>query len=142
MITNARLTLATLTPPGLRFDCEVDQVRFSLDSGPEVTSPSPIQILLCSAGACTGMDVISILRKKRQKVSAYEIALEGVRRDEHPRGFTSIAMVHRFHGADLNPAAIDEAIRLSHDKYCSVLSSLKPGVTITSRFEILPADAA
>ena len=139
MLKTATLTLETLEPSGLRFGCAVDNVQFTLDSGAGVTSPSPVQALLCAAGACTGMDVISILRKKRQAVTGYQIALEGVRRDEHPRGFTAITMVHQFRGTDLSADAIDEAIRLSVDKYCSVVATLRPGVAVTSRFEILPA---
>ena len=132
MIKTALLTLETLEAPGLRFGCAVDNARFTLDSGPDVASPSPVQALLCAAGACTAMDVITILRKKRMAVSGYDIALEGVRRDQHPRGFTAITMVHRLRGRGLN------ATLLSQDKYCSVVASLRPTVTVTSRFEILP----
>jgi putative redox protein len=96
-------------------------------------------MLLIALGGCGGMDVISILRKKRQRVTAYEVAVSGERRDEHPRVFTRIEVVHRFRGHELSPAAIEDAIRLSDTKYCSVHASLRPDIEIVSRYEILPA---
>jgi putative redox protein len=113
-----------------------------LDSGDDAIAPSPVVALLLALGACSGMDVIGILRKQRQKVTAYEILLDGTRRDEFPRSFTAIEVVHRVTGTAVDPRALAEAIRLSDTKYCSVHATLVPGVKITSRFEILaPGDA-
>jgi putative redox protein len=89
---------------------------------------------------CHGMDVICILRKKRMLVTAYEIDISGERREEHPRRFTRIDMMHRFTGRDLNARAIREALDLSHDKYCSVNGSLHPDIEVTNRFEIIAAE--
>ena len=85
------------------------------------------------------MDVISILRKQRQQVTGYEIEVTAERREEHPRAYTRIDILHRVRGHDVSPAAVEEAIRLSDTKYCSVHAMLAPAVTMTSRFEILPA---
>jgi putative redox protein len=123
---------------GLRFSARVEKVQFFLDSGREAKDPSPIQALLASVGACTGMDVISILKKKRQQVTSYTMELEGDRREEHPRSFTRIRMVHRFRGQNLSLPAIAEAIQLSEDKYCSVIASIRPAVEVSSRFEVEP----
>ena len=98
-----------------------------------------MEVLLVGLGGCTGMDVISILRKKRQVVLGYEVVLTGERRAEHPRSFTRIEVVHRLRGRELDPKAIEEAIRLSDTKYCSVHATLAPVVEIVSRFEIIPA---
>ncbi len=128
---------------GLRFEAHVnDRVRFVLNSGPGVAEPSPIEALLAAAGACTAMDVISILRKKRMEVTSYEVALEGERRDEHPKRFTKIAMVHRVRGRNLSVAGIEEAIHLSDTKYCSVLAAIRPTVEVTSRLEVEEEPAA
>lgn len=110
------------------------------DSGHDgMVGPSPVEGLLIALGGCSGMDVISILRKKRQVVVAYEVSVSGERREEHPRSFTRIEIVHRLRGENLNPAAIEEAIRLSDTKYCSVHASLDPRIEMVSRFEIEPA---
>jgi putative redox protein len=69
-------------------------------------------------------------------VTAYEIDLVGTRREEHPRAFTAIEVVHVVTGRGLDEAAIADAIRLSDTKYCSVHATLAPGVRITSRWEI------
>jgi len=84
------------------------------------------------------MDVISILRKQRQHVTAYEVLVEAERHHEHPRYFTRIEVVHRIHGHRIRPEAVAEAIRLSDTKYCSVHAMLEPRAEIVSRFEILP----
>ena len=85
------------------------------------------------------MDVISILRKKRQEVTAYEVIVTGDRRPRAPRAFTRIEILHRVHGRNLKPVAIEEAIRLSDTKYCSVHASIDPAIRIESRYEIIPA---
>jgi putative redox protein len=110
-----------------------------MDSSAQPQGPNPVETLLAALGACGGMDVIGILRKKRQVVLGYEVALSGERRAEHPHSFTHIEVVHRLRGRDLDPRAIEEAIRLSDTTYCSVYASLAPTVEIVSRFEIIPA---
>ena len=135
--TRARVALETVTGTGLRFlASSEDGLAFALDSGPGATAPSPTVALLAALGGCAGMDVIAILRKQRQRVTGYSIELVGQRREEHPRAYTTIEVVHRVRGVGLSPAAIGEAIRLSDTKYCSVHATLSPGVAITSRFEI------
>lgn len=141
MKNSARLSLETVDE-GLRFGVDVDGHPQVLDSGAGAVAASPMQSLLASLGGCTAMDVISILRKMRQKVTAYEVVLDGERAEEHPRVFTSIEIVHRFTGIDLNPAMIERAIELSETRYCSVHAMLAPSVKMTSRYEIVPAETA
>jgi putative redox protein len=139
--TRARLTLESLED-GLRFRGEDDAGRsVLLDSGEGAIAPSPVVALLLALGGCSGMDVIGVLRKKRQRVTAYTIELVGQRREEHPRSFTAIEVVHRVSGHGLDPQAIADAIELSDTKYCSVHATLVPGVTVTSRFVIDPPAA-
>jgi len=76
---------------------------------------------------CMAMDVISILRKKRQAVTGYDIAISGERRTEHPKAYTRIEIVHRVSGRDVSLKAVEEAVELSRTKYCSVQSSIHPG---------------
>jgi putative redox protein len=138
MKSNAKLKLETVEGAGLRFGVEVARVRMTMDSGPEATAPSPMQAVLAAVGGCTGMDVISILRKQRQQVTGYELEVSAERSEQHPKVFTSIEVVHRVRGRDLREAGLAEAIRLSDTKYCSVHAMLEGSVKLTSRYEIIP----
>ena len=102
----------------------------------QMSAPSPMELVLIALGGCTGADVISILEKKRQRVSAYEIEVRGVRRDEHPRIYTAIEVVHRLRGERLDERAVARAIELSETKYCSVSAMLASSAKITARYEI------
>src|SRR3954465_4795098 len=127
MSNTALLRLETVSGDRMRFSGVFGSgQRGTLDTGPGMVAPSPIEYLLGSVGACEAMDVISILRKKRQVVTGYEAALTGERRTEPPRSFTRIEIVHRFRGHELNAGAVEEAVRLSHERYCSVRASLDP----------------
>ena len=137
METRARLELDTIEPPGIRFRATTPKgLEYILDSGEGAVGPSPVDVVIAAVGACTGMDVIGILRKKRQVVTAYAIELNGTRRDEHPRAFTDIEVVHRVRGRGIDRRAVEEAVHLSETKYCSVHATLAPGVRLTSRIEL------
>jgi putative redox protein len=101
-----------------------------------VTAPTPMELLLLSLGGCTGADVVGILEKKRQRVSGYEIEVRGVRREEHPRIYTEIEVVHRLRGRALDAKAVAHAIELSESKYCSVSAMLGASAKIKMRYEI------
>ncbi|HKQ04901.1 MAG TPA: OsmC family protein [Blastocatellia bacterium] len=107
----------------------------------QMSAPSPMELLLIALGGCTGADVISILEKKRQRVTAYEIEVRGTRRDEHPRIYTDIEVVHRVRGGQIDERAVARAIELSETKYCSVSAMLAATAKVTSRYEISGDDA-
>jgi putative redox protein len=118
-----------------------DGVTVQLDNGP--LGMSPMELMLVSLGGCTGMDVISILRKQRQVVSSYVVHVSGVQATEHPHVYTSIHVRHVLEGTNLSETAIQRAIDLSEEKYCSAYAMLVKAAEITSSFEIgppLPAD--
>lgn len=98
---------------------------------------SPMELMLTSLGGCTGMDVISILRKKKQEVSAFEVQVEGVRADEHPKVYTEIWVKFIVTGKDVDPAALERAIELSRDKYCGAAATLRHTATIHYDYEIV-----
>jgi len=100
-------------------------------------APSPMELQLMALGGCTGMDVISVLRKMRQDVTAYDVTLSGERAAEHPRLYTSIVMTHRVRGRDLAESSIRRAVGLSMDRYCPVFNMLYPRVSIREQYEIL-----
>lgn len=138
MANTATVTLRTIEGEGLVFAGSVPSgAEMVMDSSPTPRGPSPVETLLLALGGCCGMDVIGILRKQRQSVTGYEIVVTGERRDDHPRRFTRIEIVHRLRGTGLRAPAVEEAIRLSDTKYCSVYATLAPAVEIVSRYEIL-----
>ncbi len=102
--------------------------------------PSPMEVLLSALGGCSAMDVISILRKMRQDVTAYEVELEGEQAEEHPKKYTQVAMVHRLRGNGLDEPNVRRAIELTMVRYCPVYAMLAPTVRILERYEV--ADAA
>ena len=101
------------------------------------SAASPLELLLLAVGSCTAVDVISILKKKRQKISDYKVEVTGSRRDEHPRSFEIINIHHIVYGQDVSEQAVAQAIELSEMKYCSVAANVKPTSEIVTSFEII-----
>lgn len=99
--------------------------------------PSPVELLLVALGSCTAVDVISILKKKRQHVTSYSVEVTGIRRDDHPRSFTTMTVLHVLSGRNISEKAVQQAIELSETKYCSVADTLRPKVEIHSTFKII-----
>lgn len=98
---------------------------------------TPMELLLLALGGCTGVDVISILKKKRQHVTDYRIEVSGDRRDEYPRKFTRLYVKHIVRGHGVTEQAVAQAIGLSETKYCSVAATLRGGVEIVTSYEII-----
>jgi putative redox protein len=96
----------------------------------------PSELLLAALGGCTAVDVIEILRKKRQQVSGLQVSVRGEQREEHPRAFERITVHYTVRGHDVSPAAVERAINLSEEKYCSVAATLRGVATITTSFTV------
>lgn len=120
----------TLDGEGLRFVAQSGSGHtLVLDGGRDGTGPSPAELVPLAVAGCTAMDVISILRKKREPVSGYEVRATGEQQDAHPHAFTRIDIVHVIEGEAVNVEAIRRAIELSATKYCSVGATLSTGLT-------------
>jgi putative redox protein len=98
-------------------------------------APGPMEMLLGALGACTSVDVVMILAKKRQKLTSLEVVISGERASSPPSVWTKIEMVYRLAGTIEEKAARD-AIELSQTKYCSVAAMLRKTAEITYRIEI------
>ena len=85
---------------------------------------TPMEMVLMGAAGCTGMDVMSILEKKRQPVERFEIAIQGEQAEDFPKRYTTIRIKFTFFGEGIKPEAVERAIDLSQNKYCSVAASL------------------
>lgn len=96
----------------------------------------PMELMLISLAGCTAMDVISILRKKRQEVSHFEVKVQGERATEHPKVFTDILLTYIVYGNDVDEEAVRRSIELSVTKYCSAHAMLSQVVPIRHTFEI------
>jgi len=109
-----------------------------IPNGGEETALSPMENVLASLAACSSYHVVTILKKKkRQDFSDYSVEMTADRRDESPRVFTSIHLKYIIKGKNISKEAVESAIRLSEEKYCSVGGMLKNAVKMTSSYEIL-----
>ncbi|MBW6458654.1 MAG: OsmC family protein [FCB group bacterium] len=113
-------------------------VDISKEAGGNGNGTSPMELVLEALGGCTGMDILSILKKKRTPFSHLSIRIEGKKRDEHPKSYTDIHLRFVLHSDGGEKALRDllHAAELSHEKYCSVAHMLKPAVSITFDAEI------
>ena len=100
-------------------------------------APGPMELLLMALGACTATDVVSILKKKRQKLESLEVVCSGERAMEPPTVWTKLEILYRLRGL-LDDAAVKHAIQLSEEKYCSVSAMLKKTANVSWRHEMLP----
>jgi putative redox protein len=118
-----------VTPSGHAQTIETDSQRGS--------AASPLELLLLALGGCTGVDVISILKKKRQHVTDYRIEVNGDRRAEFPRAYTKLYVKHIVTGRGISEAAVAQAIELSEQKYCSVAATVRGTAEIVTSYEII-----
>jgi len=125
------LTFKGSTPEGL--DITMDA---SSEFGGNGRGPRPVELLLLGLGGCTGMDVMSILKKKRADVKSLDIEIESERSTEHPKIFTKIEVKYIFGGNDLKESDINRAVELSTEKYCVVGSMLKKACSIEYTWKI------
>jgi len=126
---------------GMRF-VATDNVGHSIvmdaskQSGGEGSGFSPMQLLLIALGGCTGMDVVHIMRKQRQQVKDLEILVSGKRVKEPPQVYNNIHVEYKINGEDIKESAVQRAIQLSEDKYCSVGATLRAKAKVTSNHVI------
>jgi putative redox protein len=110
------------------------------DSGPKdqpTNGPTPMEGVLHAVAVCSAMDVIVILKKRRKEIAAFELEIEAERRKDHPKIFEALVVVYRVGGDGITGSEVEKAVKLSHDKYCSVINMFKPGVNIGYRVELL-----
>ncbi len=105
-------------------------------SGGEADGFRPLELMLMSLAACTAMDVISILQKKRQDVAHFEVKAHAEQADDHPRVFTSIEIRHIVTGRNVSQAAVERSIELSSTKYCPAQAMLGKVVPVRHTYEI------
>ncbi len=107
------------------------------DVGGHDTGARPTELLLIALGGCTGMDVVSILRKMQVTFTRFEMDVQGERASEHPKYFTKIRVIYKIWG-DVPEEKLKKAIDLSLEKYCTVSNSLKPRAEVSYEYQINP----
>ena len=125
---------------GRAFQVEQDGHRFVLDASPDAggreLGPRPKALLLSGLGACTGIDVVSILEKMRVPFEGLEVQVSAELRDDHPKIYTGIHVRYVFRGKGLPLEKLRRAVQLSEETYCGVSAMLRPAVPITSEIVI------
>jgi len=109
----------------------------AVDAGSENTANSPVELVLIGLCACTASDVVGILRKKREPFTSLEVRATAERAETFPKVYTSIRLIYRV-GGNVTHKAIEDAVRLSKEKYCSVSAMLEKTAQI--EFEIEHAE--
>jgi len=108
-------------------------------NGGQDTGPRPMEMLLVALASCAGMDIISILRKKRQEITGYELRVHGMRAEDYPKVFVDITVEHIFTGHNIRPEAVQRAIELTEERYCGASAMLEKTATIKNTFSIIDA---
>lgn len=129
---------------GMRFEAETGSghrvvMDAKAEEGGTNAGSRPMEMLLVALAGCIGMDVISILRKKRQDVTAYEVRVHAERANEHPRVFTEITVQHIVTGHHVDPVAVARAIELSEKTYCGAGAMLGKTAKLSHVYRILNA---
>jgi putative redox protein len=124
----------------MTFETDINEHKILLDASSEVggknAGPRPKPLLMVSLAGCTGMDVISILKKMKIEVLDFNVKVEAILSDQHPKRFTDLHLVYEFKGNNLPLEKIEHAIALSQDKYCGVSATLKNSINLTYEIKI------
>ena len=131
-----------LATSGMAFMAETGTGHIlNMDGAPEAggrnLAARPMELMLAGAGGCAAFDVVLILQRSRQNISACEVSLQAERAETDPKVFTKINLHFTVKGKDLDPSKVERAINLSHDKYCSATAMLAHTAEITHTFEVV-----
>ena len=117
--------------------------HFLLDDAAGGTGPKPIELVAAALAGCTAFDVVTVLRQKyHQKVTGYEVHVEADQADRPPQVFTAVRIRHVVTGYDVDAPAVEEAIRLSEEKYCSVGAMVQKTAPFATTYEIVQEKTA
>lgn len=125
----------------MAFEAEVNGHKIILDAaeavGGENRGPRPKPLMLVALAGCTGMDVVSILKKMRVEVEAFDVVVEGDLTEEHPKQFNQMRVIYEFKGKDLPMDKLEKAINLSEERYCGVSAMYRKAIGITTEIRII-----
>ena len=126
----------------MKFDSEVSGHHIILDAAEEVggenAGPRPKELMLSALEGCTGMDVVSILKKMKVELDAFDIKIEADLTEEHPKVYSKMHIIYQFKGKDLDMEKLQKAIRLSQENYCGVSAMYRKAMEVS--YEIIVND--
>jgi putative redox protein len=116
--------------------------QFDASSPADEESGSPMEFLLAGVAGCTAIDVLHVLKKMRQGVTGLEVEISGVRATEHPKVYTDVEILYLVQGEDVEPSAVERAIKLSMERYCSASAIFqRAGINMVTEYRIEPQEA-
>jgi putative redox protein len=125
----------------MAFEADVNGHKILLDaaeeSGGQNRGARPKPLMLVALAGCTGMDVVSILKKMRVELEGFNVSVEGDLTGEHPKQFTKMHVVYEFKGKDLPIDKLEKAVSLSEERYCGVSAMYRKAIGITSEIKII-----
>ncbi len=147
MAGNKTMTAQVTWDSGMRFIGEADSGHaIVLDGDTSVggkdTGIRSMELLLVGLIGCTAMDVVYILRRKRQKLTEFKVSAKGTRADEHPQVFKEVHIEYEFSGEGLSEKAVKQAIELSQNKYCSASAMFRETADVTYSYKINGSDGS
>lgn len=126
---------------GMAFTTELDGHKLVLDAGAESggndRGPRPKKLMLLALAGCTGMDIVSILKKMRVEHEGLNIKVEGDSTEEHPKHYQSMKIIYEFKGRNLPMEKLQKAVDLSAEKYCGVQALYKMAIPVESEIRIV-----
>ena len=125
----------------MKFETVIDGHTLILDSTPDVggndEGPRPKALMMIAIAGCTGMDVVSILKKMKVELTYFNLRVEGDLREEHPKKFEAMKVIYEFKGNNLEFEKLEKAVNLSVDKYCGVNANYKDAMKMSYEIKIL-----
>ncbi len=126
---------------GMKFESDVLGHKLVVDAaaehGGEDAGPTPKILMLVALAGCTGMDAVSILKKMRVDVKAFDISVEADMREEHPKYYEKMHVIYEFTGKDLPLAKLEKAVNLSKERYCGVEAVYKQVMEMTHEIRVI-----
>ncbi|MCU0365749.1 MAG: OsmC family protein [Bacteroidales bacterium] len=136
-------TVTTKWLENMAFESEVNGHKIVIDAVPEVggenRGPRPKPFMLMALGGCTGMDVISMLKKMKVDVKKFSVTVEGDLTEEHPKHFYRMHVIYEFTGTNLPLEKLQKAVSLSDERYCGVSAVYRKALEMTSEIRIIEA---
>jgi len=125
----------------MKFETELDGHKLIIDAAPEVggtdKGPRPKPLMLVALAGCTGMDVVSILKKMRVELEGLKVWVEAEQTDEHPKHYSSMKVIYEFKGKNLPMDKLEKAVNLSEERYCGVSAVYKKGIPVTNEIRVV-----
>jgi putative redox protein len=125
----------------MAFEADVNGHKVIMDAniegGGHNLGPSPKKLLLVALSGCTGMDVVSVLKKMRVDIQKCSIEVQGDVAEEHPKRYTKMHVIYKFTGKDIPMDKLEKAVKMSEDTYCGVEALFKLAIDVTSEIKII-----